>query len=67
MEGLIRKGEKYLVAWKKYGKEIAGQENFFSVALFLARDKAGYAREVFDMYSSVYSSDTRLKMISQFF
>ena len=53
-------------AWKQFGKDVAGQENFFSVVLFLARDKSEFAREAYEMYSSAYPNDSRLKMISQF-
>ena len=58
--------QKVRQAWRQYGKEITGKENFFSVVLFLARDKSLYAKEAFEMYSSAYADDPRLKMISQF-
>ncbi len=53
--------------WKEYGKIISGQENFFSVVLFLSRDKSIHAKEAYEMYASTYPDDPRLKMISQFF
>ena len=58
--------DRVRTAWREFGKELSGQQNFFSVVLFLARDKSIFAKEAFEMYSSVYPNDTRLKMISQF-
>ena len=53
--------------WKENGKAISGQENFFTVVLFLSRDKSRFAKEAYEIYSSAYPDDPRLKMISQFF
>jgi hypothetical protein len=52
--------------WDLYGKSLSGQDNFFSVVLFLSRDKSEFANEAFKMYSSAYPDDPRLRMISQF-
>ena len=67
--GWLRYGNMDLVrvAWKQYGKAISGAENLFSVVLFLARDKSLYAKEAYELYSTAYPNDPRLKMISQFF